>query len=88
MLGCYTAELRDETAVTSLVEENAGHLRDRTRLILIGYDSFRKHHQAFHAKLEELDVPHVYRDGPYQKHHWHSGWVEPALKLLLDPGKG
>jgi hypothetical protein len=25
--------------------------------------------------LQELKVPHVYRDEPQRKHHWNSGWM-------------
>ena len=36
-----------------------------------------------HALLDELKIPHEYRDGPLRKHDWHSGWVSEAVELLL-----
>ena len=38
-----------------------------------------------HDLLNQLAIPHVYRDGPQRKHDWHSGWVEEAVGLLLNP---
>lgn len=52
------------------------------RLILTGYDNFRRHHESAHAKLDEWKIPHIYRDGPQRKHVWNSGWVEEAVELL------
>lgn len=52
------------------------------RLIHMGFDNFREHHEAF-DKL--LTGPRVYRDGPKRAHRWDSGWVRPAFELLLEP---
>ena len=53
------------------------------RLILLGYGNFRTDHEQMHKLLNELKIPHVYRDGPARKHDWHSGWVAEAVGLLL-----
>jgi len=58
--------------------------KKETRLILTGYDVYRKQNQQLHEQLEQLQVPHVYRDGPERKHRWDSGWVEEAVRLLVD----
>jgi hypothetical protein len=71
--------------------KNCEALRDSpARLVLTGYDNFRSHHVAAHAKLVEWKIPHVYRDGPQRKHVWNSGWIEEAVELLAaeSPVKG
>jgi len=61
----------------------ADPLREQPRLVLTGYGSFRQHHQRMHALLEELKVPHFYKDGPPRKHDWHSGWLPGTVQMLL-----
>jgi hypothetical protein len=68
--------------LTALLRQRAGDLRDRTRLVLPGAANFRRQHLALHALLQELKVPHAWRDGPARKHHWESGWVAEAVELL------
>lgn len=51
------------------------------RLILLGYGSFTDH-RPIHEQLDNLQVPHVYRDGPQTKHVWSREWMEPALEAL------
>ena len=55
------------------------------RLILLGYDNFRSHHESAHQKLQEWKISHFYRDGPQRKHVWNSGWVEEAVERLVNP---
>jgi S-formylglutathione hydrolase FrmB len=69
--------------VARLLRDNAAALQGDPRLILLGYDNFRRDHQQLHALLDELKVPHVYRDGPQRTHDWHGGWVAEAVELLL-----
>jgi S-formylglutathione hydrolase FrmB len=69
--------------LSTLLELEASRLGGAPRLILLGYGNFREEHQRMHALLEQLRIPHVYRDGPPRKHDWHSGWVEEAVQLLL-----
>ena len=72
--------------VSDLVKRRAELLRVRKRLVLTGYfESFRPHHVAMHELLNELGVPHAYRDGPKRDHHWESGWLAEAVGLLLSP---
>lgn len=72
--------------VSDLVKRQAELLRVRKRLVLTGYfESFRPHHVAMHELLNELGVPHAYRDGPKRDHHWESGWLDEAVGLLLSP---
>ena len=72
--------------VSDLVKRQAELLRVRKRLVLTGYfESFRPHHVAMHDLLNQLGVPHAYRDGPKRDHHWESGWLDEAVGLLLSP---
>jgi len=70
-----------------LLRNSAAKLRHEKRLILFGYGGFRSHHRQMHDLLKELQRPHHYRDGPRRKHDWHSGWVKPAMELLLADGE-
>ena len=71
--------------VSELVRARAGLLRARCRLVLTGYaGAFREHHVTMHELLGELEIPHVYRDGPQRTHHWQSGWLAEAVELLTD----
>lgn len=75
----------DRYKVSELVRARAGFLRARCRLVLTGYaGAFREHHVAMHELLGELEIPHVYRDGPQRAHHWQSGWLAEAVELLTD----
>jgi len=68
-----------------LLRANADKLRNEKRFILTGYGNFREHHQQIHTLLDDLELPHAYRDGPARKHDWHSGWVPEAVELLFGP---
>ncbi|MDA0589649.1 MAG: alpha/beta hydrolase-fold protein [Planctomycetota bacterium] len=70
--------------LTKLVAE--AKLNSKTpKLIHLGFDNFREHHEDFEALLQKLKVPHVYRDGPKRKHRWDSQWLPEAVELLLKP---
>ena len=71
--------------IAALLEDQAGQLRQRRRLVLLGYDNFRSHHLEIHDRMLALKIPHDYRDGPKRKHQWHSGWVAEAVGLLASP---
>lgn len=71
--------------ITTLVRARAGLLRQTCRLVLTGYAAgFRAHHSAMRELLDQLRVPHAYRDGPQRKHHWQSGWLGEAVELLVN----
>lgn len=69
--------------ISKLLAKSAELLRTEKRLILTGYGNFRAEHETTHALLDQLKIPHAYRDGPSRKHDWHSGWVGEAVELLL-----
>lgn len=67
-----------------LLQKKSEMLRGSKRLILTGHASFREHHRQLHSLLDEMKIPHAYRDGPLRKHDWHSGWVPEAVELLVE----
>jgi S-formylglutathione hydrolase FrmB len=69
--------------ITDLLRVNVTKLQGEPRLILTGYGGFHAEHLQAHALLDELKIPHGYRDGPQRKHDWHSGWVVEAVELLV-----
>ena len=69
--------------VADLLKERVQQLRGKKRLILTGHGNFRVDHQRTHALLDQLQIPHEFRDGPPRKHDWHSGWVPETVELLL-----
>ena len=76
--------------IDQLLRDRAERLRPKSgdqptaRLIHLGYGNFRDHHQRAEALLNELQIPHAYADGPKLEHTWQSGWLEEALKRLLE----
>jgi S-formylglutathione hydrolase FrmB len=71
--------------VSALLQSRGRSLGPSPRLILTGYGNFRHEHEQVHALLEQLKIPHVYRDGPQRKHDWNSGWLPESIDLLLNP---
>ena len=69
--------------LAALLRTNAETAGSGKRLILTGYGNFREHHQQAHTLLNDLKIPHEYRDGPFLEHDWHSGWVANAVELLI-----
>jgi S-formylglutathione hydrolase FrmB len=68
--------------VSALLKEKAPLLRERKRLYLAGYGGFLKHTQDAQALLDELRIPHDYRDIPKRDHIWGSGWLIEAVQAL------
>lgn len=69
--------------ISTLLEQHAAEFREAPRLFLLGYGNFRDQHETAHAQMLKLGIAHHYEDGPQRVHHWSSGWVAPAVKLLL-----
>jgi hypothetical protein len=82
-----TQENFEEYHLAALLREKAATLRERTRLVHLGYGIFREHHQKMQALLEELRVPAVYADCPARKHVWDSGWMAAAAAALDTLGR-
>lgn len=83
-----TQENFERHAVSTLLRAAAGSPAFSApappRLILAGWQMFHEQHQQAHRLLDELHVPHVYRDVPREKHTWGSGWLADAVDLLLE----
>lgn len=82
-----TQENFERHRIPTLLRERGKQLGPTPRLLLMGYDNFRAPTQQAHALLDELKIPHAYRDGPQRKHHWNTGWVEEAATWLAGQGK-
>ena len=50
--------------------------------MLTGWDFYRDQTVRAHRLMQQLKIPHVYRDGPQRKHHWNSGWM-PELAAWI-----
>lgn len=69
--------------VARLLEQQAELLRKEKRLGLVGHANFQKHHQAIHDLMDQLKVPHEYRDEKKPRHTWDAGWIDDAVKFLV-----
>lgn len=81
-------EAFEQYRISELVAKQAKTINEGNRLLLTGYGIFRQDHQRVHALLDELKIPHEYRDGPQRKHDWHSGWVTELVELLVSTNEG
>ena len=73
--------------LSALLKERAKLLKKTNRFVLAGSGNFRRHHQQIHALMKNLDIPHDYHVGSSKiKHHWNSGWLAEAVKLLVGSG--
>jgi S-formylglutathione hydrolase FrmB len=80
-----TQENFENYQVKSLLRKAGANLGQGNRLILLGYGNFREPMQQAHELMDSLKIPHEYRDGPFRKHHWNTGWVSEAVELLARP---
>lgn len=69
--------------ITALLKRQADKFRDDPRLVHLGYDNFRNHHLAVEKLMNDLQISHVFRDGPKRRHAWNSGWISEAVQLLM-----
>jgi len=77
-----TQENFEKYRISTLLEKQAATLSEPFRLIHFGYANFREQHQSAHKLMEELKIPHQYRDGPKREHSWGSGWLPDAVQML------
>ncbi|MHC4876924.1 MAG: alpha/beta hydrolase-fold protein [Planctomycetota bacterium] len=70
--------------LSTLARQRAEQFRidGRPRLFHVGFGNFRNEHVRFEKLLIELQIPHVYQDGPQLRHHWETGWLPDAIDLL------
>ena len=79
-----TQENFENYRIPSLLKKKAAVLKGESRLILLGHGNFKTHHDTIHVLLDELKIPHAYREGPRRKHAWDSGWLSEAVELLVE----
>ncbi|MCU0978893.1 MAG: esterase family protein [Pirellulaceae bacterium] len=79
-----TQENFERYRITSLLKERAVVLQTGKRLVHLGYGNFRDQHLAVELLLNELQISHVFRDGPQRPHAWDSGWLPEAVQLLVE----
>lgn len=79
-----TQENFEPYRITSLLRQQSRTLSGKPRLIHLGYGNFRSQHLAVESLLNELQIPHVFRDGPQRPHAWDSGWLPEAVQLLVE----
>ena len=77
-----TQENFEKYRIPDLLKQRAADLGPDKRLALVGHASFTKHHQAIHDLMEQLKIPHEYRDEKKPTHHWNSGWIEEGVRFL------
>ncbi len=80
-----TQENFEQYRIPLLLEKRAADLGKEKRLALIGVSNFDQHHQAIHALMDKLKIPHEYRTDKKPKHHWDAGWVSDAVDWLASP---
>jgi hypothetical protein len=72
--------------LTALLKSKAKLLKKTNRFVLAGSGNFRRHHDQTHALMQALGIPHDYLVGSSKiKHHWNSGWLTEAVRLLVGP---
>jgi len=79
-----TQENFNKYQISSLLKQQAEKLKGVSRLAMIGYSNFRPHHQAIHEQMKTLGIPHEYRDVRQGVHDWRSGWLEDAVRFLVE----
>jgi S-formylglutathione hydrolase FrmB len=79
-----TQENFERYRITNLLKERASSLQAGKRLVHLGYGNFRDQHLAVESLLNELQISHVFRDGPQRPHAWDSGWLPDAVQLLVE----
>jgi len=70
--------------ITNLLRQRAADLAGRPRLVHLGYGNFRDQHLAVESLLDQLQIPHVFQDGPERPHAWDSGWLADAVRRLVE----
>ena len=81
-----TQENFDRYRLDRQVREKSRIFSRQSRIALLGYDHFREDMQRAHNLLEQLGIPHEWRDGPHREHHWESGWLQEAIETVVKLG--
>ncbi len=52
--------------------------------MLIGQGNFQPEHVQIKVRMETLQIPHTWIEGPVREHSWHSGWLPEAIDWLTE----
>lgn len=77
-----TQENFEKYEVLPLLKRQAAALGNEPRLGLLGYATFRQHHEQTRERLNELKIPHAWAEGPKRAHAWNSGWLPEAFEFV------
>lgn len=78
-----TKEQMQMSLPTRLAQEHADRLKDRKRLVIGVGDFWKSQSMKYHEFLDNLGIPHVYRDDLVFKHAWETGWFGPMADDLV-----
>jgi len=70
-------------ALPTRLKEHGQCLDAKPRMVLIGGGYHAEHMTGAHALMTDLRIPHHWLGPMNLKHHWGSGWVEPAVEQLM-----
>lgn len=73
----------DKYKISALVSQKADFLKEKKRLILMGYGNFEWHVKRMREILIKSEIPHDYDSGCKREHKWNSGWMESSVKFLF-----
>lgn len=66
--------------IPTLLEKHAN--ARNLNLSLSGYGSFQSELAGAHEQMTKLHIAHHYENTEKRRHHWSSGWMEPAMATL------
>ncbi len=79
-----TKETLQQFLPTGLAKQNAASLKERKRLVL-GVGAFWAGQvKKYHALLDQLGIPHFYREDLLGKHRWDTGWLPAIVENLVE----
>lgn len=78
-----TRDAMRQNLPSKLAEKSAVRLKERPRVVLGLGKFWADQTKQFHARLDSLGIPHVYRDDLTFPHRWDSGWFPPLVEELV-----
>jgi len=79
-----TKEAMQQSLPPKLAEANAAWLKQRPCVVLGLGKFWADQTKQFHARLNALGIPHVYRADLTFPHRWDSGWFSPLAEELVE----
>lgn len=79
-----TQENFEQYRITNLLQNSAANLRQKPiRLILLGHSFFGQDDIQIDQLMNSFSIPHYWDHGSTLKHSWDSGWMENAVKIMM-----